>query len=77
MRLFLAGRLPSRARGRAKPPLAAAWAGADARCPDRLPRGRPGDNTRPGGYGRLYVAVVARHHRRWVDLDPIKAHEAS
>jgi hypothetical protein len=32
---FLAGRLPSRARGGAKSPLAAAWADADARCPVR------------------------------------------
>jgi hypothetical protein len=35
--LLLAGRLPSRARGGAKPPLAAAWAGGDARCPVRWP----------------------------------------
>jgi hypothetical protein len=32
---FLVGRLPSRAWGGAKTPLAAAWAGADARCPFR------------------------------------------
>jgi hypothetical protein len=36
--LLLAGRLSSRATGDAELPLAAAWVGADARCPVRWPR---------------------------------------
>jgi hypothetical protein len=43
--------------GGAEPPLAAAWAGADARRPVRRPPCvRTGDNPRPGGCGRLRIA---------------------
>jgi hypothetical protein len=34
---FRPGRLPREQKGGAKPPLSAAWAGADARCPFRGP----------------------------------------
>jgi hypothetical protein len=38
---FRPGRLPREQKGGAKPPLSAAWAGADARCPFRWPIVRP------------------------------------
>ena len=38
---FRPGRLPREQKGGAKPPLSAAWAGADARCPFRWPVVRP------------------------------------
>jgi hypothetical protein len=60
----LAGRLPREQKGGAKPPLSAAWAGADARCPSAgRPVVRPGDNAAPGRCGRAPRRYVTQRHR--------------